>query len=236
MNRDACPFCPWKADRHSNHSPSEHTHSIRNHLQNTHPSQSLHRLAPDFFNKHNLHPCRHCNTPTILYLTTAALKAHHIHAHTQAHTSINSAIISDTLRHTSPDTWSRNLHWLFHLQIKPPSFTGNLWRRLGPKTQHELFATLNHIHKWILLASMPMDRPHDFPEYQTSAKPLWKLAILFDALILHPTTPTDPHPDATVLLRLSAFRRGDIQSLHEQASIRHSTPIQHRSTHFRQRR
>jgi hypothetical protein len=63
-----------------------------------------------------------------------------------------------------------------------------------------------------------MDHPQDFPEFQTAAEPLWKLAILFDALILHPTTPTDPHPDATVMLRLAAFRRGDIQSLHEQAS------------------
>jgi hypothetical protein len=55
------------------------------------------------------------------------------------------------------------------------------------------------------------------PAYQTSVEPPWKLLMLFDAMILHPTTSTDPRPDPTVLQRLAAFRHGDIQPLHTQA-------------------
>jgi hypothetical protein len=226
-SRTACPFCVWHIPC-CHQTPSEKASALRHHLQTTHPSQSLHRLPDNYFAQHNLHPCRRCNTSTSLYLNARALKSHHTRSHSALRTTTNSDIIVTSLRHTTAETWSQNLLWLLHLQVDPPPFTANLWRRLRPKTQQEYFATLHHVHSWVLLASVPIDHPADHPSYQTTPEPLWKLALLLDTLILHPTVPTEPpNPDKAVLQRLAALRHGNIRALHTQAF---STPAPTRTT------
>ena len=226
--RTDCPLCTWQ-NTNCQQTSADQAIALRHHLQTTHPTHNLHHVATEFFTHHHLHPCRCCNSPATLYLTARTLKAHHTRVHSATRTATNAEIITATLRHTSPETWSQNLLWLLHLPIKPPPFSANLWRRLRPKTQQEYFATLHHLHSWILLASVPIDHPADHPSYQTSAEPLWKLALLLDTLLLHPTAPAEPrHPDTAVLQRLAAFRLGNLQHLHAQAS---ACPPPARATH-----
>jgi hypothetical protein len=218
MNRSDCPFCKdWHIPT-SHHSPTDTACALRHHLQTTHPTRNLHCISDDYFTQHNLHPCRRCNTPATLFLNDRVLKTHNTRTHSTTRTDTNATIITNALRHTTTETWSQNLLWLQNLPVKPPSFTTNIWRRLRPKTQQEYFATLHQVHQWILLASTPIDHPADHPAYQTSSEPLWKIALLLDTLILHPTTPTESQqPDTAVLHRLASFRHGHLRRLHTQA-------------------
>jgi hypothetical protein len=95
-------------------------------MQPTPPSS-----PPTFFAQRQLHACRKCNTPATIYLAERTLKAHTTRTHLTVRTDSNTAIIVHTLRHTTEATWTSNLQWLHHLNIQPPSFSGNLWRRLG---------------------------------------------------------------------------------------------------------
>ena len=177
-----------------------------------------------------LYLCRHCPTnPPKFYLHKRTLTKHidTKHSNSSTRSQTNTDIIVNSFRDSSPTTWQGALQWLNNLNLQPPQYRTNLWRKLDYTTQQEYFSTRHHLHQWIIQAMTPyqsQDPPPAPPNWDTTSDPLWKLLLIFDMLILSPR-PKRSKWGANQLTksRLYQFRLGLLQGLHNEA-MGHTRP------------
>jgi hypothetical protein len=139
-----------------------------------------------------LHTCRLCNSSKHLFAAKRYLKSHMTRCHPTRRTKTNPELITASYPQTQTTTWIPTLHWLHHLDVKPPTHHGNIWRSLSSSTRQDYHATLQHVLQWILAASDSHPDACLLPSHHILSTAFWKLLLLMDPLLLHPPQPSEP--------------------------------------------
>ena len=122
-------------------------------------------------------------------------------------------------RHTETHQWEAAITFLHSTTIQPAKYRSNLWTNISREVRALYFKPLDHLVQ-TLLAQHHQEQlhPHTAQAAATSTLPLWRLLMMFDMIILHPTQgPDRPSPNTAVRQRLQQYKQGHIQQLYQEA-------------------
>ena len=112
-------------------------------------------------------------------------------------------------------------------QPDPPPFRQNIWLKTNKSTRNRIKAVYHNILQTVV--SSPIATKHSplIPHLHRSDV-IWKLALLFESLILFPFPKTSKDTTATIITkRLHLFRIGNIKQLfHDSRGVISKTPLE----------
>ena len=216
--------CPFNGCKHSQDTPN----LMRDHLITNH-NESLHKIPQTWWKHTELYPCPTCDNKTI-FKSQGFLNRHILQKHTQKEKDADNLVLITKYLPTpenSQSEWNKTLPWLHNLKLTPPPFRQNIWYNTNISAKNKIKFTY---HKIICILVDSKHKPDTRPNiphlHQRDA--LWKLAILFESLILHPIPKNSKKGTAEhITQRLHLLQTGNIQTLYNMSrSITSLSPLQ----------
>ena len=114
---------------------------------------------------------------------------------------------------SSTHMWEESLPWLHNLHITPPPFRQNLWLKTNKSTRNRIKAVYHNVLQTVVSSPIVTGHSPIIPHLHRSDV-IWKLALLFESLILFPFPKQSKDTTATIISkRLHLFRIGNIKQL-----------------------
>ena len=217
---DPCPLCNAQASS---------VEDMRTHLL-THPRTSLVTYRETLSDRFNLILCPTCTNKPVLCLSKKGFAIHKAYHPALSHRPKNSVLIQKhfSLPESTLATWSSSLSWLLSLPAEPPSFRYSLFPLITPSLRQQVSDSLL---QWLFLIreaaeSTPAESSTPLPEFESTVGPFITLFFIFEALILAPPGPNEPHVYKKLIPhRLHLLRQGHVKLLYENSFCRPPVPL-----------
>ena len=171
---------------------------IRNHLTIDHP-ENLHKITNLQWTTLDLHHCILCEDK--LYLSKGFLTTHIQNTH-EKNNDIDDNI-SRILQYmptpiSSTNKWKECLPWMHNLHLTPPPFRQNIWLKLNKSTKNRIKAVYHNILQIVVASPLTTSHRPIIP-FMHRSDVLWKIAFMFESLILFPFPKNNEDTTATVI-------------------------------------
>ena len=190
---------------------------LKDHLLYDHP-QDLHKIPSKKWIEHNFHFCTQCNDK--IFTSKGYLDRHIKITHTQDDGSENN--LTRLLKYiptppSSEHKWNQTLPWLHNLHITPPPFRQNIWLKTNKSSKDKVKSCYHRLLQ-ALISSPEVTNDKPTIPYLHRNIAIWKLAFIFESIILFPLERNTKETTSTQLnRRLHLLRTGDIKTLYEQS-------------------